>query len=161
MSRIFVVLAMVGFWLGGAATAYAQGEKEPARPAMATFPPLKIAANDSPAAKLKKEKFNAALSAFRRIDALVVAGKPGRTYGDPGTLEVTRSLKDSILDLDDPALRMKAFDAYVDLTKFSEKDSLIKLEAGAIDPYKSDLTRYRRLDAELLQLQMKKQAEKK
>jgi hypothetical protein len=63
--------------------------------------------------------------------------------------------------LDDQVVRMKAFDAYVDLTKIAETERRIMLEAGGIEPYQYHMARYRYLDAQLLHLQLRKQLEKK
>lgn len=130
-------------------------------PAIYFFPLIKPAETDSAEAKLKKEKFNAALAAFRHIQAKIRAGTRDFTYADDPMLLNMQAFKNSILDLDDPGMRVKAFDAYVDLTKIAEKESQFKLDAGNLDPYKYDLIRYYHLDAQLIQLQLKKQAEMK
>jgi hypothetical protein len=132
-------------------------------PAIFFFQPLAVAPGDSPIAKLKKEKFNAALAAVRGNERTIMAGGRNSYRSSAPSLEIARVLKEAILDLDDPALRLKAIDGYVDLMKVAEEETRIKLELGAqgVDPETHQIARYHYLDAQLLQLQLRKQAEKK
>jgi len=65
------------------------------------------------------------------------------------------------LDLSDPSVRIKLIDGYVDLLKLAETETRIMLEAGSLRPEAADLVRYQYLDAQVLQLQFRKQLEKK
>jgi hypothetical protein len=120
------------------------------------FPDLVSSPDDSPAARLRKEKVNAAMAAIRYIDGKIQAGVKGLSYGDTESLAAARVFKESILDLDDEIVRGKLIDEFVNYLKNAEDKTREMLEAGNLDPVKLPLVRYQYLDAQLMQLQFKK-----
>lgn len=129
-------------------------------PRLAYFLPLKIAPDEMPLTKLKKEKVNEMVAGVQQFVNLIRAG--AERYSSNNFIELVKNLKDSVLDLDDPVTKMAVVDGYVDLMKIAEAEVRSARDAGGggLKPYQFHLVRYYYLDAQVLQLQLRKQLKK-
>jgi hypothetical protein len=127
-------------------------------------PLLEVAANDSPLTSLKKQKYNAALSAVKEYLKKVRAGREGATFGNLDFLEAMRKFKDAGLEVaGSHADRIKIYDHYVEVAKYAYEEVRTKAELGVkgVDDFYVHRAHYDYLDAEIQRLQLKMQAEKK
>ncbi len=129
-------------------------------PSLSFFPALTILDAEDVAMKLKKEKVNAALAGIQSYMTLVKAGSA--SYFNLELVEMARNLKAAALDLDDPSLRLKLVDGYVQLLALAaeEAEHAFKAGGGSFKPYQYHTLRYHHFDARLLQLQLTKQSKK-
>jgi hypothetical protein len=121
---------------------------------------LKISPKDDPITKLQKEKFNAAASELNlRLD-FSRSGK-GR-MSDPSALGALQRLRDAALDVSDQELKLKVVNHYVEFMEsaYKEIDERFKAAIGGSPEHFHQL-RYYYLDAQILQLRLKKQFEAK
>ncbi|MBI1832534.1 MAG: hypothetical protein HYR84_13925, partial [Planctomycetes bacterium] len=119
-------------------------------PAMAILP------KDDAFTKLQKEKLNAAIS---EINATYLQARAGKIhFADIG--ESGRRFRDAVVDLNDPKATIKVVNAFVELMAHAQKDAEASFSAGRLDPERAHRIRYYYLDAQILQMRLKKQLAK-
>jgi hypothetical protein len=137
-------------------------------PAIHSTPPLKIADNDTPLVKAQKAKVNSALKGIKLfcVDRPSLDG--ARNLWNPKAMELMRELKDALLELDDPILTERIVQDYVQLTEiaFKVNDMVFtreRFDGGTDRGFSAEvhLMECIYLDAQILQLKMKKKRDNK
>jgi hypothetical protein len=129
------------------------------------LPPVKISSTEDGLTKLQREKFNAALAEIRIFVGRLKAGQlnlAGNDSEGPRVfLESGQRLVAAALDLNDPPFAMKVVDGHVQLLAQIYKETESQHQAGQVHPQTFYRVQYQYLDAQILQIRLKKKLEGK
>jgi len=129
--------------------------------AIRLLPSQKISPNDDLLTKLRKEKFNAALVGIRSYHTLIRGGFEHATYSSREFLDLAHHLKHAAMDLNEPVLKMNVIDGLVELWKRADREAIHLMESGRLRRHQHQIIRCNLLDAQILQVQLRKQMDKK